>query len=182
MSSGNTHAESLRQAALTVHALPDADRAWLLQSLSPLQRETLRPLLAELEELGIPRDPGLLPSIHREAAHRRAMAAWPESLDAAGIAALSRVLEREPAGVTRMLLAIHPWDWVDELPATLRQRALTLKSEASLAPALRESLIHALQEQVQKELGREPVATMASAPMSRWQRARTRFARFGEWA
>jgi hypothetical protein len=49
-----------RLAALTLHGLSVADRQWVLGQLRPVQRAELETLLAELRELGIPSDPGLV--------------------------------------------------------------------------------------------------------------------------
>lgn len=49
-----------RLAALTLHALAEDDRLWILGQVSAAQRQALQALLLELEDLGIPRDRSLV--------------------------------------------------------------------------------------------------------------------------
>lgn len=88
----------LRRAALALHALSAADRAWLLQRLSPAQREALNALLAELKELGIPPDQGVI----RAALSQTTTASDFSEEEARG---LCLALEHEPPALQSLLLA-----------------------------------------------------------------------------
>lgn len=60
MKPDTSSAAEMRRAALTLHALHGDDRAWVLGQLRGPQRNELEALLAELTELGIPRDTELV--------------------------------------------------------------------------------------------------------------------------
>lgn len=51
---------SARQAALVLHAMQEADRNWILAALMPAQSLSLKSMLVELHELGVPADARLL--------------------------------------------------------------------------------------------------------------------------
>ena len=88
-----------RRAALTLHALAASDREWLLEQLPPAERATLRGLLAELQELGIPADAEVIRSALAEAA---------PAVDTANTQALALVLSREAASFRGLLLSLLP--------------------------------------------------------------------------
>ena len=101
----------LRKAALTLHALTDGDRTWLLDRLDPAQRQSLEVLLRELANLGIPPDARLL---------QRAVAAVNDgnetrparaTLDALEPEDMQALLRGEPAGLVARVLAMHAWTW-----------------------------------------------------------------------
>lgn len=121
-----------RRAALTLHALGAADRAWLLAQLPTAQRERLQAMLGELEALGIPASRHLLQdllSAAHVAPHPGAGAPLPVAAEVplpSGGASLHqqqaalgrmdpvtivRVLQTEPAGLIAQLLHVHPWPW-----------------------------------------------------------------------
>src|SRR4051812_22825027 len=108
---------TLQRAALTLHALSERDRAWLLAALAPTQRERLAPLLAELEALGIPREPDLLSQVQDTTAPP--VASWPQQMDAREIDALADMLAREPIVLTQVVLAMQPWNWTTRFLAAL---------------------------------------------------------------
>lgn len=88
--------QEVRRAALTLHALAPADRAWMLDRLNPSQRSLLQELLAELESLGIPQDVALI---------RDALASAPTFVARTGAdsKALCEALCREPSPRLRSL-------------------------------------------------------------------------------
>lgn len=88
----------LRRAALALHALGTADRDWLLQRLATPQQQALATLLAELQELGIPPDAGVIRTALSEAAEAPALPR-DEAL------ALCLALERESPSLQSLLLA-----------------------------------------------------------------------------
>lgn len=164
--------QSLRKAALAVHALAPADRAWVLDALPRNQREELEPLLAELKALGIPADP----SLHREPdpAAREPQLAWPDTLDEATLAALSHTLSSEPEQLTQSLLAIQPWSWgsrlLDSLGGERRAALAALPSRAAVTPRLACALLEVLHERVTAaKVESQPPG--AAAPRA-WQRLR----------
>jgi hypothetical protein len=107
-------------AALTLHALGGADRQWVLNALSGEQQAALGPLLQELEELGIPREPELARTLLPEDAHEdRHAVGTLQSLDAAGVRRLAALLCAEPPRMAAALLASQPWPWRDQLLAEL---------------------------------------------------------------
>jgi hypothetical protein len=139
---------SLQRAALTLHAVSQPDRAWLLAALPPLQREVLAPLLAELEALGIPREPELLSDVPETAVAARA--SWPKQLDEGEIDAVSDVLRHEPASLTHALLAMQPWDWTPRFLSALHasRRAQVEGSAHVPGPRLQEAILQALKSQI----------------------------------
>jgi hypothetical protein len=166
----------LRRAALTVHALPQGDRAWMLASLSPADRESLSGLLAELDELGIPPDPSLLGGVPADSGKPEDESGqWPEALDDAGVSALQRVLAREPSSVTRALLSLRAWTWRTRLLAVLDTRTC---AEVEAQPIVDTPGTHfsaALLKALGTQLDREPRAVPPTA--GRWKPAWVRIGR-----
>jgi hypothetical protein len=164
--------QSLRKAALAVHALAAPDRAWVLQALPRNHREELEPLLAELKALGIPADRSLY--LATDAALREPELAWPETLDAATLTALSNTLAKEPEQVTQALLAIRPWSWGPRLLAgwTGERRAALAEapSRAPVTPRLASTLLQVLHGRVRAAQD-ECHAPVSAAPRA-WQRLR----------
>lgn len=165
--------EPLRWSALTLHALPPEERAWMLQALARDDADRLAPLLQELQALGIPRDASLLAELQAQGAAERTPP-WPEVLDARALATLARVLRSEPDGIARKLLSMRAWSWtsalIADLPDTGRPRFETRQPRGARLEA---ALLESLRRQVEAEPTHTPVATPA-AP-SAWQRLR-RFA------
>jgi hypothetical protein len=164
--------QSLRKAALAVHALAAPDRAWVLQALPRNHREELEPLLAELKALGIPADR----SLYREtdAVPPEPELSWPDKLDGATLSTLSNTLTREPEQLTQALLAIRPWCWGPRLLAgwTGEQRAVLAEvpARAPVTPRLESALLQVLHERVTAAQAERQVAG-AAAPRA-WQRLR----------
>ncbi|MBL8515551.1 MAG: hypothetical protein JNM76_01170 [Betaproteobacteria bacterium] len=144
---------SIRHAALIVHALPEAERGWIMGVLADHERQLLSPLLMELVQLGIPADTTLVGSVIA-ADHRSSSAPIPHSsaddpgetqllrseryaLDGTLIKVLARELSGEPTEMIALLLAADDWPWKTELlkklPATVRvnvEAALGMVAEA----------------------------------------------------
>lgn len=120
----------MRRSALLLHSVGEDDQAWLLDRLADQQRSTLRGLLGELKQLGIPRQPALL---HEAVPLAHAASPAPVAPGDALIRRLSglpvdcveRMLRSEPADVIARLLALAPWPWeaafVQRIPALKRQ-------------------------------------------------------------
>lgn len=99
-----------RRAALLAHAMPAADRAWLLAELDPDRRGVLAGLLDELRSMGIPRDPALV----RQLLDEEAAGSPDRSLTALGPDALPRlfdVLRGEPETIVAIFLHAQSWPW-----------------------------------------------------------------------
>lgn len=121
-----------RQAALALHGLPEADRAWMLGQLAEPQRVQVSRLLAELAELGIPREPIPIP------------VAAPAPMRPG----LREALHRESPDFVAALLAAEPWPWKAAYLASLpRARRAAISSRLGaresqpVAPRLQMSLI-----------------------------------------
>lgn len=133
---------SLRRAALTLYALSDVDRKWVLQRLTSEQREALTPLLDDLLHLGIPTDPEIVQTVLRDAQDRpsadpddRVQALWHS--DENRIVAL---LRPEPDEFVARLLALRDWPWtktvLDRLGNSRARSIATLKEGLSAMPTL----------------------------------------------
>jgi hypothetical protein len=148
---------ALRRAALTLHALAEPDREWVLAGLDAGSRDILRALLVELRGLGIPSDAELaqVDDAARAAVPPAAITpdGWLRSLDDQGVKALAQVLSAEPPQVTGTLVALADWPWRARLLEALGDRARLEPSVTPGAPAAR--------------LGRE----LAALLQVRWQEA-----------
>jgi hypothetical protein len=120
----NAREPQLRRAAMLLHTVAPADRAWLLGQLPALQRQALEALLEELSALGMPAAPALLDEIVPPAPVRvpapKADAGTPEArLEAADPTLLARVLADEPIGLVVRLVTLRPWRMTGPLLARL---------------------------------------------------------------
>jgi hypothetical protein len=177
MTSGVTQPSAAHRAALALHALAEADRAWLLEALSTEERNRLHPLLGELEELGIPRDGGLLETLasgEPQAPTRERNAL--EDLTVAGVRRLAQVLTGEPPRLIGLLVACRPWPWRDQLlsclPPEVAGELGRFTAIGSPAGALQDAVV----AEVCKALQESPAPT---TPASRWALLRGRLAGFG---
>lgn len=138
-----------RRAALTLHALAAPDRDWLLQQLPVADRSALQGLLAELRELGIPADAGVIRSALAESAPS-AGSAQPNA------SALAHVLSREAESLRGTLLSLLPAGQRDAVlarwPSELEARPVAVAAPA-LAPRLQEALLQSWQDLAAKEDG-----------------------------
>jgi hypothetical protein len=127
-----------RRAALTLHALHADDRNWVLAQLGP-QRVELDALLAELTELGIPRDPELV-NTALAASQRESMAQRsPKVSLKADSKALAKLLSAEPDAIALRCLALLDETQRAEVTTLLMgDKRVRLKSAAPVtaAPAL----------------------------------------------
>lgn len=115
--------EGRRHAALMVHGMAEADRSWLLSRLAPAEREALQPLLEELQDLGIPRDPTL-------AREFPPMRTTPVTIEAPHLDVMDQasrlsppvvvaVLRDEPHELVRRIVALRSWPWRDAVNTAL---------------------------------------------------------------
>jgi hypothetical protein len=125
-----------RHAALLLHAMAPADRTWALERLPPVQREQLTALVEELQQIGIPRNRGLVDqavaSMQSPSPTQQVSTSEPPptdlplpvrqlltQLDADGRRELGVLLRNEPPMLVARLLALGPWPWENELLAHL---------------------------------------------------------------
>lgn len=153
-----------RSAALVLHSMSEADRAWALAELSEEERGVLRPLIDELQELGVPASADWVPSAigvpaqvargreTRDPVHRKVSRALPEQVASA--------LQDEPVELVRRLLSLSPWPWKAEVIAALNARRGELFDFApSLAvfpspSALDRALLARFAAQLERSVGR----------------------------
>ncbi len=165
----------LRQAALVLHGLSDADRTWMLGQLSADQAGTVGKLLAELRELGIPSDPSLAsqalganqigPIRTRPAAQSNDSA---DTIRAASAAQLQRVLEGESEGLVALLLAAGEWPWRDVYLAvqqpTHRRTLLEIMAARAAGPRLQAQVLDAVARRLRELCTISPTDTRAAKP------------------
>lgn len=170
----------LRQAALSLHALREPDRAWILDALPPDQARPLRALIEELRELGIASDPELVGALLPAPPPAPPLPQSRLALDAAGVGALARLLEGEPEQVVAALMSDATWPWRAQLLPALgggfEEEARTGTAAIRPAPAFRA----AVRQVVQTRIGRlSPAAARERLPV--WRRWRD-LLRAGRWA
>ncbi len=168
---------ALHRAALTLHALAAPDQAWVLQALTAQQQRGLRPLLEELQALGIPRDAGLVDAVARPAPLRAAAPGMSlRSWDRAQLNALAELLAGEPPRVAAALLAASAGPWRERLLALLppghAAQVRLLATEAPAAPALAAATVGELERRLDARLA-------AAGRPSAWGRLRRTLASLG---
>lgn len=184
-----------RHAALLLHAMSPEDRSWMLEALPASERAGLVPLLAELEALGIERDPALIddatadaPSAAMPEQDFAAMAlqrlpvseeAMLHALDSGQVRELVACLRAEPVGLITEWLRLADWPWREDLLASLepaqRRRVegnlLTMRSGFPVPPGMRAALISAVAARLrERPAGNAP----AAAP---WHKLKHSFSR-----
>jgi hypothetical protein len=157
---------SARRAALVAHGMQPQDRQWLLEALGPEERALLRPLLQELQALGIPSDDGLL---------RDVMASAPTSpgqrLERLGpheVPALIETLRGESAELARVVLESRGWWWCEQVAVALDLEPALERPAAPPAPALQEALCRVIVNAI--ETARRPDPTPPARIGRRWRR------------
>ena len=128
----------LRKAALTLHALTDGDRTWLLDRLEPAQRQSLEALLCELANLGIPPDARLLQRAVAAANDGNEAPPARATLDTLAPEDVQALLRGEPAGLVARVLAVQAWTWSEGF-----LRALDASERRRVGEAARDGLADA---------------------------------------
>jgi hypothetical protein len=131
-----------RHAALALHGLPEADRAWVLAQLPHDQRNGVTRYLAELQSLGFtPADSAAVamqgaaapPEPEPSRPFLRVRAATPDRMFA--------LLHGEPASLIAQVLAIRDWPWADEFLQRFspmrRERIKAGIAQTACLPAMR---------------------------------------------
>jgi hypothetical protein len=165
-----------RSAALVLHGMSPADRAWALAELSVEERNVLLPLIDELQSLGVPADPAWAAS----ALDTAVAASSPEQLDSARrrVAAalpqqVASILEAEPVDLVRRLTAMAAWPWRGEVLALLKARRGDLfEPEPALAPPAATALDRAILARFAQQLDglyRRPADDAAATSGNGWR-------------
>ncbi len=198
-SAPSSPAAQARRAALVLHAMAPADRAWVLERMEPSQRDALQVLLSELQALGIPPDPSGLDELGAAAPDSiaagtlppgEAASSGPEAdplmaLGAPGIALLARAWRAQPPLMVAQALCLRPWPWraalLEQLPALQRRRVMdllgTVSSGPSAAPALASAMLGGM-----RRCCEAPAVTAAGAGQGDGRAVGNRAPRrFGSW-
>jgi hypothetical protein len=111
------HSDPLRSTALLMHTMAASDRAWTMDKLTPAQRESIAPLLAELDALEFSTDgfefdsPPALPPKPPVQSSLTADEQLIAALDAVPASRIRAALRGEPVALVRRLAAMHRWSW-----------------------------------------------------------------------
>jgi hypothetical protein len=163
----------LRQAALVLHGLADADRAWMLGQLPPEQAAPVGELLAELRELGIPHDPAFASQalasdpVHAIRARPAAAANDPAArMRAASVEQVQRAVEGESQGFVAVLLVAGDWPWYRDFlaaqePARMRALVDLVRGQPG-GPRLRAQVVAAVAQRV-RDIGSVPAPLQVQA-------------------
>jgi hypothetical protein len=157
-----------RQAALLLHDLAPADRAWLLQQLDVADAAALQVLLQELQTLDFPAEHGLLAqlALPAEACASVALAQVPA-------AHMLELLDGAGNGLLAAVLAVEHWPWEAELLAQLapaRREALLARARPALAPAVAAALRAELERALLARVVAAPAGLPALAARRPWWR------------
>ncbi|MDP9992362.1 hypothetical protein J2W28_001606 [Variovorax boronicumulans] len=188
---GVPESRGARHAALLLHAMSPQDRSWMLESLPAAERAGLVPLLAELEALGIERDPTLIEDatsgasaavmpeqdFAAVASHPLSDEAMLRALDGSQVRELVACLRTEPVGLIAEWLRLADWPWREDFLSALelgqrRRIEASLSATASgfeTPPGLRAALITAVAARLREQ---QPAAEApAAAPWHRLTRS-----------
>lgn len=120
-----------RRAALTLHALPEEDREWVLRRLDPGQQQLVSEQLSELQALGVVADERLVRQALDQSGEREAPQGWQERLRLCDAASMLGLLQGEPASLIARVLALGPWPWeqafLEHVGPTRRTEVLALR-------------------------------------------------------
>jgi hypothetical protein len=165
----STAGSGLRHAALVLHALAPADRAWMLNGLAPSQRAALEPLLQELCELGIPPEATAICCEGEEAAVHPDVPEERREMEDASPEAVARILRNEPSRLAAAFLVSRPPAWRARFLATLQPDQASLLQSAAMedrqAPALQAAVLVAVQRRLANTAPQQGSAAV-------WQRFR----------
>lgn len=179
---GATESHGERHAALVVYAMAPEDRTWVLDALTPAERALLLELLAELESLGIERDPALIEDA------TAGVVAWPKSaalagaqgeppmsdeavlhaLDSAQVQELVACLRTEPVGLIAVWVRLAEWPWREQMLNALepgqRRRIEANLSATTLGFQVPPGMRAALISKMAARLRGRPLAAAPSMP------------------
>jgi hypothetical protein len=150
---------ALRRAALALHAMSDADRAWMLDALPGRQKPALVMLLSELEELGLPADADLVADLITPVSPALA-GRMPAELD---VAALAQRLQCEPPSIAAALMLEmqeHGSRLRGAFDAAFEARLRHVLPALDKAPAFRAAAVHAVARRVEARPTPAPSSTL----------------------
>lgn len=159
--------DSLKKAALHLHCLDSVDRQWVLGQLPTVQQKKLRPLLAELRQLGIPPDQSLLHSMIKgtevQSRHASGVSGGDESVSPSSInvgdvpiSTIYELLNNEPDAVIAAILFENDCPWKSTLlksfePSRQERIAHAMASpDAEITHHCRRVLLNALEERIHR--------------------------------
>ena len=118
----------IRHAAVAIHRLGEDDRNWLLNALSVDERGAIKPLLAELAELGFGDEAMACVDLAPAAGASQTMLQRLQHCSAERMFAL---FEHEPLALTGQFLSLQHWPWeaafLAKFPPARRDRILAAK-------------------------------------------------------
>jgi hypothetical protein len=161
---------ALRRAALSLHALCEQDRDWILASLPAEQASALHPLLTELRELRIPADAGLIgPLLATPSA--QGLQSGGDTPNAGAFSVLARMLEAEPAEVAAALVTDDAWPWRTQLLSAFSSGFANDVRRSAAAAVRAPALQAAVRQVVDQRLGqlRSSVPTPRPRAWKRWR-------------
>jgi hypothetical protein len=180
---------ALRHCALTLHSVDAPDRAWLLAQLPPDQRLSLEQLVAELQAIGIPRDPQTARTAMAFNRNARAATEDDGASDAQGVCArvlasaaasdVAELLQGEPPALIALILRGQTRERSDailkDLNAFKRQRVQSLLKAQSASgndapPRLLDGLLTALAQRLERRTPRPARPQPAAHWLARWRR------------
>lgn len=170
--------EGTRQAALCLHGLCREDRQWLIEQLRTEQQTQLKTLLAELEEIGIPRQFGGATStvgLKQERDQIESNSKLSNSIsyiDAARSEDVYDILEREPRPITYAVIEHYPWRWQDVVRARCQLRDGNINADptqtegGALPEKLRQGIIEVFAQRLRNHADQlvGPGASIAEQP------------------
>ena len=146
----------LKEAALCLQGLAEADRQWILQNLPKQQRLGLQSLLRELQTQGIPgaREEALIKAKSQGLAQELGgLNAKIMLLDCVSAEQFSKNISQEPESLLALICRLHHWSWaagfLAKLPAKKAAdvRDIVRASEKTEVPqVMREQLVNMLFE------------------------------------
>jgi hypothetical protein len=165
--------QQLRRSALTLFALNEADREWMLARLERAHRRSIRRMLTELQTHGFPKDPELV---------RAALESSAAAADQSARAALP--IERHAPRTIRQALAGEPIEVVAVTLECIEKKVASkvlelfdihdqrpikdaLQVHRIIAPKLREALRGALASRIQENQASRPLAMHAVRKLGR---------------
>ncbi len=105
---------SLKKVALYLHGLNVKDRDWLLSHLPTEYLFSIKKLLRELKELGIPSDSQTQEFFSRLNASRTTESNLVEKIDKVDAIQVCRALVNHRPDALALLLSLYPWFWRDD--------------------------------------------------------------------
>lgn len=184
---------TLRQCALRLHALGAEDREWILAQLTDDLRNSLEPLLEELERLGFCVDQSVLASMPELENASTVLTGKDEyiqnikALNGASPEWIVATLKDEPRAIRHALEAVHAWAWEGEARAkwesddtfpmreSLHSIGSTERTRQALVAAMVRKLPNELERSVDSAGGRNSKQGITNHSQSRLERGIARW-------